>query len=491
MAVLIGSQSKIGARIESDLGLASALYPTTEATADDEEVKVKTYDLVPAVSESISDNHEWENDESIIGKAGIVGSDRVSREPGGSLSLKGKYDGLDVFFACALGGEDWSSPDWTVGTQKTEVDCAVNAAGLVGTMNALDILAGDDDKWIKFDTSGTSDTNEGQVRHIASVDAVANTVTWANEVTQMSTDLQGIVIAEEFTHTFEPTNNLHDQLWTDVYSDYPTAGVGTSSDLLIRRFTLGVAKAVSLHVWRSVMVNSLKISGSAKSGVNIEADLVPFDRVTDSLGALRQDGTTVAGWKTNLKWNPSALFSPDTNENIMFSDLTFRIDDYSTSVALTSADNYGISAFEINIANNLKTDDHDSVSGEYRKQPVRNSQRLITGSFTLPRYTADDFIDYHANDTVLMAHFNFVGSTMTTITRAFQIWIPSLKITGHKEQVAGPGIVNEVISWQAYIPAGQAMSFPAYGITDPNPDIQIQTTNRNAFSMFRDQCAEY
>ena len=94
MAYLAGFLSKLGMRIESDNGLIDAVYPTTEALADAEEVKLKSYDLVPMISESIDDAHEFENDESIIGNAGVIQSDRVSREPSGTIVVQGMYDGM-------------------------------------------------------------------------------------------------------------------------------------------------------------------------------------------------------------------------------------------------------------------------------------------------------------------------------------------------------------------------------------------------------------
>jgi len=490
MAYLAGFLSKLGMRIESDRGLVSAAYPTTEATADSEEVKLKGYDLVPLISEGIDDAHEFENDDSIVGVAGVKQSDRVSREPAGSVVVQGMYDGMDAGIACALGGEDWNSPDYTVGTEKTGTDGIIYITGDTIASASNTFVAADVGKFIRFNTSGTTDTEEGEVRRI-SARVSATELTMTPVTTESDIGNLGFELANEFQHTFVPVNNLEDVLWTSIFSDYPTAGVGTSWDLMIRRMTVGIAKAVSLWVYRACMVNTLKISGNAKSGVQFEFGLIPFDRVTDSLSGSRQDGTTVEGWKTNLTYSNSGLFTPAINERILFSDLTFRIDDYSTGTPLSANDNLGISAFEINVNNNLDTAAHDSVSGEYRKVPLRNGKREVTGSITLPRYSSDTLIGKMASDTIQMAHFNFSGSTMTTIARAFQIWLPSLKITSHNEQVSGAGVVQSVLNFQCYIPAAQAASFPTYSITNPNPDIIIQTTNQNPFSAFRDQNQEY
>ncbi|MDD5231637.1 MAG: phage tail tube protein, partial [Candidatus Marinimicrobia bacterium] len=301
----------------------------------------------------------------------------------------------------------------------------------------------------------------------------------------------GFEIANEFDHVFMPTNYLHDELWTDVYSDYSTAGIGTTDDLMIRRMTVGIAKAVSLWVYRACMVNTLKISGNAKSGVQFEYGLIPFDRVTDSLSGSRQDGTTVEGWKTNLTYSNSGLFTPAINERILFSDLLFRIGDYSTDTPLTSDNNLGISAFEININNNLDTSAHDSVSGEYRKVPLRNGKREVTGSFTCPRYVADTFFTKRDANTILMAFLYFTGSTITTISRYLRIFLPSIKVITTTAPIGSSATVPITVTFQAFIPAGQATSSPTYTITNPNPDIIIETGNQNPFNLFRDQNQEY
>lgn len=488
MAYLAGFLSKLGMRIESAKGLIDAVYPTTEALADAEEVKLASYDLVPMISESIDDAHEFENDESIIGNAGVIQSDRVSREPSGTIVVQGMYDGMDAGIACALGAEKWNSPDYTVGTEKTGTDGAISGDGPI-LLESLSntFTAADTGKYIRFNTSGDVDLLEGRVQLVQYHDEHRLLI---NALYPKYTNL-GFELANEFKHTFVPVNNLEDVLWKSIFSDYPTTGAGTANDLMIRRMTIGIAKAVSLWVYRSCMVNTMRISGSAKSGIQFEFGILPFDRVTDSLAEGRQAGTTIETWKKNLKYSSSTLFTPVTNERILFSDLTFRVDDYSTSTGLTSADNVGISSFEINVNNNLDTSTHDSISGEYRRVPLRNGKREVSGSITIPRYTADNLISKISSDTIQMAHFNFVGSTISTIQRAFQIWLPSLKFTSHNEQIGGAGIVQSVLGFQCYVPAGQAKDFPTYPVTNPNPDIIIQTTNQNPFSMFRKQNTEY
>ncbi|KKL84354.1 hypothetical protein LCGC14_1965610, partial [marine sediment metagenome] len=53
MGNAIGALSKAAARIESDAGMVSASYPTTEATADTEEVLLKSSDQLPFTSEGL------------------------------------------------------------------------------------------------------------------------------------------------------------------------------------------------------------------------------------------------------------------------------------------------------------------------------------------------------------------------------------------------------------------------------------------------------
>lgn len=488
MAVAIGLLTKVGARVESDQGLSNAAYPINEATADDEEVKVKSYDLIPFESEGIDDGHQWEIDNTIIGKGAPTGSVRVAKLPSGSISCPGFYDGLDALIGCALGAEKWNSPDYTIGSgAKVGTDGSLDYTEFSSL--AVTFTSADVGKFLRLNMAGSNDNYEGLVRRVVSL--ISSHIIEISPAFGTAAINLGFELAAEFKHTFVPISLLQDILWTQIFTDYPLEGVGTANDKLLRRLTLCIAKAVSLWVYRSVMINSMKISGSARGGVKFEFDLLPFDRVIDSLTDGRQDGSTIEGWKSNLGWSASPLFTPAVNERIMFSDLTFRIGDYSTGTGLGSANDLGISAFEININNNLQGEDQDSVSGVYRKQPVRNGMLEVTGSITLPRYTADALLTKMNSDTVLMAHFNFTGTTIHTVSRSLQIWLPSLKITGHNESVGGAGIVQSVLNWSAFIPAGQAKNFPDYPVTDPNPPIIIQTINQNPFNIFRDQNEEY
>ena len=181
-----------------------------------------------------------------------------------------------------------------------------------------------------------------------------------------------------YKHTLELAEHLHEE---------PSK---------IRRGTLCMDKEVSIWEYISTMITGITIQGDAK-GIRIELDLIPYD--LDRSSAVN---TSSAAWTIpNSDW-----------ESVLFQDMELWIDDYSDSVALTDADAVGISEFEIRLDNNLKIE-KDSLSGLYIAEPRRQGKRLITGSFTFPRYESDAFLDHLDDQTAQMAMLRFVGSEMS------------------------------------------------------------------------------
>ena len=105
MGAIAGSLSKTAFRVESDQGMVTGSYPTSGATADAEEVLLKSYDQVPFISEGVEEEHTFENDETLTGSPAIESADRVSIFSAGSVSCSGVYDGLTQLIACAMGYE--------------------------------------------------------------------------------------------------------------------------------------------------------------------------------------------------------------------------------------------------------------------------------------------------------------------------------------------------------------------------------------------------
>ena len=253
------------------------------------------------------------------------------------------------------------------------------------------------------------------------------------------------IAAGVYKHTFELAENLHTESW--AAGDGILAGSGyLAGDNKIRRGTLCTDKTISIWEYISSMINSITIKGDSKA-VRIELDLIPYN--LDRSSAVN---TSSAAWSIpNSDW-----------ESILFQDLVLWIDDYSASVALTSADAVGISEFEIKLENNLKLE-KDSLSGLYIAEPKREAKRLLTGSFTFPRYENDTFLDHLDDQVAQMAKLQFTGSQIgaTGYYNTFWIWLPTLKFDKIDAPLDGPGLLTVTHTFTCELPAAVPSGFPS------------------------------
>ena len=253
------------------------------------------------------------------------------------------------------------------------------------------------------------------------------------------------IAAGVYKHTFELAENLHTESW--AAGDGILAGSGyLAGDNKIRRGTLCTDKTISIWEYISTMVNSITIKGDSKA-VRIELDLIPYN--LDRSSAVN---TSSAAWSIpNSDW-----------ESILFQDLVLWIDDYSAAVALTSADAVGISELEIKLENNLKLE-KDSLSGLYIAEPKREAKRLLTGSFTFPRYENDTFLDHLDDQVAQMAMLRFTGSQIgaTGYYHTFWVWLPTFKFDKIDAPLGGPGLLTVTHTFTCELPAAVPSGFPS------------------------------
>jgi hypothetical protein len=259
------------------------------------------------------------------------------------------------------------------------------------------------------------------------------------------TDSPATIAAGVYKHTFELAENLHTESW--AAGDGILAGSGyLAGDNKVRRGTLCADKTISIWEYISTMINSITIKGDSK-GVRIELDLIPYN--LDRASAVN---TTPAAWSIpNSDW-----------ESILFQDAVLWIDDYSASVALTNADAVGISEFEIKLENNLKIE-KDSLSGLYIAEPKREAKRLVTGSFTFPRYENDIFLNHLDDQISQMAMLKFSGPQIgaTGYYKTLWTWLPSLKFDKVDAPLGGPGMLTVTHAFTCELPASVPFGFPS------------------------------
>ncbi|GAF82230.1 unnamed protein product, partial [marine sediment metagenome] len=353
MAGGLGTTSKGAFRIESDQGMVTGTYPVSEAKADLEEVLLDGYDQIPLASESVTENRENEVAETLLGTPAISHHDLVAVLPEGGIDIHGFYDGLDQLIACVMGYEHPGTdaapvfPDYTKGTAEKTGECN----GVTGNTKLIDdeasqFLVGDIGKFVQLYGANAA---SGQIRRIsAHVGTDELTVDTAWDVNPIDgTTLYKI--SQEFQHLYELSNLLQEELWTDIYALYPVTGVGTTNDKIFRRGTLGFWKGGSKPwIWRSCFINSITFNFSARSGMVININAIPFN--------LDRDSATNSSTAANWKFSESPLFSPAENERILFNHLSgsgyLRIGTFAGG-AMDATDEYGISDFSITINNNL------------------------------------------------------------------------------------------------------------------------------------------
>ncbi|MFH1616661.1 MAG: phage tail tube protein [Planctomycetota bacterium] len=265
------------------------------------------------------------------------------------------------------------------------------------------------------------------------------------------------IAAGVYKHTFELAEHLHTESW--AAGDGILAGSGyLAGDNKIRRGTLCADKTISIWEYISAMINSITIKGNSK-GISIELGLVPYN--LDRASAVN---TSSAAWTIpNSDW-----------ESILFQDMVLWIDDYSAGTALTDADAVGISEFEIKLENNLKVE-KDSLSGLYIAEPRREGKRLLTGSFTFPRYESDTFLAHLDDQTAQMAMLRFVGSQIgaTGYYNTLWIWLPTLKFDKVAAPLNGPGMLTVTHEFTCELPAAVPSGFP----TQAEKELLIQIQN--------------
>ena len=495
MGNALGTKAKAAFRLGSDAGIINGAYPTTEATADTQETVLDGYDQIPLANESITEGRENEVGETLLGTPAVSHHDQVAIMPGGSVELHGFYDGLDQILAAVMGyehpGTDAApiSPDYTKGTAEIAGTCkGTQDSTHLNDTTSTPFSAGDVGKFIQLYGANSA---AGQIRRItAYVNTGSVTIGTAWDVTPTA-DSTTYRVSQEFQHFYELSKQLQDELWTSEYAAYPTTGVGGATDKIIRHGTLGFQKyATKPWVWRGCYINSITFNFSARSGMTISLDVVPFNLERDSA-----TNATTTGWG----FSESALFSPAENERILFNHLSgsgyLRIGEFGEGV-MDSTDEYGISDFSITLNNNLKVDDQDANTGDYRVEPARGNHREVTGSFTLPRYASDTFQDWASDQDILMAHIKFAGSTISTIARAFEIFIGSFKLESPAAPISGAEPVKQTYSFRALIPASNPPFItgdtnPTQYQTAPRSELMIRTTNQCGFNFLRDQNKEY
>lgn len=491
----LGYEQRVAFRLRGSTGTTTSLptegYPRYSGSAPSSNVTPQdlgSYDLLPALSESISDNENHVQDEVLDGAAGVTSLDLIGRMPGGAVELGSRYGTLEQIIAATLGFEKLRTTAaleapavtaLTVGPATGGTSTTVVKAAAGWTVNAY---AG---AFVRMEKIAASPNAVMEVRRIVSNDATTLTVTPAFTTSPVNTNPFTVFRVAE--HTFECAKNLHTEKITDlIASPYDT------TKWLSREGVLGISKR-PLGVWEygGVMSNKLKGKFTPKDGLTLSAELVAAGY------EIRTSGRN----SDSLTWYHNALLPLGTIggaasqamralRRVLFKDAVVRLGTYDTN-ALASGDIVGISELEWEVDNGYDAEAQDTINGIYRVEPVRAKKRVVKGKISFPRLATSARIAALRAETFQKMDIVFSGPTMFLSgfvdTHSLSLYFPKIKLTQPTANVGGSSPLVEVLEFQALQPELVVSGMPTVTTGADNSEIFIKTVSNYPFNPFMGQ----
>lgn len=443
------------------------------------------FDLLPFLKEQIQATIESQLNDVLDGGAGYSDMNQIARNASGALELQGHYIGLDQIFAAALG---WEGLRLTTGTKESpdfagSLSCNGSLTTNATTNELIDTganfpatLVG---KYVRItDQNDTYAAFPWQVRRIATrVSSTSLTVTpnW-NGTPEANT---GYEIGNIFQHVYECSKSMHSEAHADIYNDQYVP-----YDYINRFGVVGIDKGVSVWEWQGAMVNKLKVKLDS-SGLQITAELFVFWRDLRTTSR----NSSASGWN----YSPvSVIFN-----RINFADTSFMLKAHENADP-DSGDAVGITSLEFELDNKLDGGLHTTSSGLYIAEPMRTGKRTVTGSFTVPRYVADTYLNNFTAGDLLMAELACTGPNVISGGSnaldyvKLRFLFRSMKIKVADVPVSDAGAIGQKYDFQALQPPSQSGDdWPAPSTGADNSELMIITRNEYPFNPYMGQHYEY
>lgn len=486
----LGYRQKLAFRLRGSTGTTSSLptdgWPAVLGTPTPQDLGA--YDLLPALSESISDNESHLQDDVLDGSAGVSILDLISRLPSGGVELGSRFSSLEQIFAAALGFEKMRTTTTLEGPDVTSLVTSTATGGTTTTLVktaagwTVNAYAG---AFVRMEKLSASPNAVFEVRRIVSNDATTLTFTPAMATAPVNTD--PFTIFRVATHTFECAKNMHAEKITDLLSlPYDT------TKWLTREGVLGVSK-IPVGVWeyQAAMINKLKVKLSPKDGLTLTAEFLPFGYDIRTSGR----NSDPSAWAHNPLLALGTIGGSAAQyvlpfRRVQFKDFVFRIGTYNTS-ALGSSDNLGISEIEFEIDNGLAGEDQDTKNGIYRIEPVRTKKRTVKGKITRPRFNDSARITALRTEVFQKASLVATGPSMFASAlpgaHSVEFYFPKIKLTSPATPVPGANPLTEVLEFQALEPELVVSGMPTVSLGADNSEIFVKTTSLYPFNPFMGQ----
>lgn len=230
------------------------------------------------------------------------------------------------------------------------------------------------------------------------------------------------------------------------------------TDSLTKFFSLWFDKQVSVWEIDSAMVNTIAFNATLKN------------RFTFDVGIAGRS-INLAGQSIASTTDPAPTYQPSF---LNLNKATFRING-QTAAALTDANCLAISEFALNLNNALAVDDFltaTDCSAGVIAQPTRSGQIEVSGSFTLPEYTANTWRSAFSASTEYKMDLEFCGGNGYKFIFTF----PRIRITEMPDNpISGEGRIANKIMFKAY----EASSAPN-GMTGITKPFRVSVINGNS-----------
>jgi len=234
-------------------------------------------------------------------------------------------------------------------------------------------------------------------------------------------------------------------------TDTPVVGTNTYSlDPSIDGDSITVAIEKTVSVWTTLgyKVSELEITGTPTDGILWSVSGFGTDQIRNSA--------------TNTSGVLDALAIP--GDFMLFQDMRLRIGDHVD--ALAAADELDISEFTLNINRQL---DPTEVNSFNRLEALENNFRETTLTITIPRYCADDFIDFHRNHTNLQAELLFTDGVNTKT-----ILLPNMLTMEFDAEIGGPEFTPLELSFTAHPNNASPALNTFMTLNDVNAEVELQ-----------------
>jgi hypothetical protein len=183
----------------------------------------------------------------------------------------------------------------------------------------------------------------------------------------------------------------------------------------VRRGTLVLSRGVSTWEFLSAVVSqiSFALTDEGKATCSVDFNAYSLSR-TSSIN-------TLATMRT---------IPPNTAPNVLDIDLRLRLAPASATVPLDVGDELCVSAFSVTLQNYLLVEPGPRT-GLYAEEITKNTTSGISGTFTLPRYSADTLINAWPAGTVFMLGCTFTGPLIpgTAVPYRLTFALPAIQFT--------------------------------------------------------------